>query len=428
MFAIDTETDLTAARALMRRGFAIRQIPTETVSEFWRVRNGALQHRTGGFFSVCGFREPSTKSEKLMLFQPQGAINGLATAMIDGNRWFLLQARAEPGNAQEVQFGPSLQSTPANWMRVHGGAPAPFGSIFLQYAPKVQNMVETSQLDLGSRYMQKSKRVAIAEIPAGDSLPQGFHWVASDTVIDGLVQDYCFNTDLRAAIALAPWSADPESGELCPRSEAVRQSLSAPVRPEKLGQLLVHLQTSDRVRLEPISLESLRNWEIRSDGIEELQPDQRLSVRFFQVEATGREVGSWVQPLIVGHSEGRSKLACRDRDGLLEVWVAARSELGLANGVGLSPSTVAYPGEKIHTPAWLADATSWIVTRESDEGGRFINHGSSCEIVSILNDREPPEECVGVWLRVSELKKLLGMSNVCTIQLRTISSLLLCAP
>lgn len=424
---IDTKSQLTAARAAMRRGFAIRQISAEAASDFWSVRDGALQHRTGGFFAVGGFRDPRNGSEHLMLYQPQGAINGLATAMIGAERWFLLQARAEPGNTNEVQFGPSLQSTPANWMRVHGGAPAPLGAVFLQYAPDVRNVTESMQLDLGGRYLLKTKRVAVAEIPATEALHPGFHWVSPKTIIEALDEDYCFNTDLRAAIAVAPWSSDAASEDLCPCSESVRCSLSAPIRPELLGRLLAQFQTSERVRMETVPLENLRNWEIGINGIEERHEVQRLSVRFFEVEATAREVGSWIQPLVVGRAEGRSILACRERDGMIEVWVAVQSELGLANGVALAPSTLAYPGDEIGTPDWLADAETWVATRESDEGGRFIDHRSTCALVRLVEGAEPPAGSVGAWLRVSELKHLLGLSNVCSIQLRTIASLLLCA-
>ena len=67
-----------------------------------------------------------------MLYQPQGAINGMLTRRIDGERQFLFQARAEPGNVGEVQFGPTLQSTPANYLQFHGGRTSDFFPHFLQ--------------------------------------------------------------------------------------------------------------------------------------------------------------------------------------------------------------------------------------------------------------------------------------------------------
>jgi hypothetical protein len=67
----------------------------------------------------------------------------------------------------------------------------------------------------------------------------------------------------------------------------------------------------------------------------------------------------------------------------------------------------------------------WGETRESDEGGRFIDHKSVFRVAR-LSDRgaAPPGEA-GVWLRLSELKSFLESSNSCTIQLRVICSHLL---
>lgn len=421
--------DLQAARRSMRADFRIEEIPRDDAAEFWSVRDGALQHKTGGFFSVSGFRDPRDGRPRLMLYQPQGAVNGLATKLIDGQRVFLLQARAEPGNEEEVQFGPSLQSTPANWMRLHGGKASPYAARFLNFLPETTNLVETTQLDLGGRYVQKSKRVAIAEVPRGETLDTGFHWVSGEAVVEGVAADYCFNTDLRAALAIAPWSSDPASGELVPRSEPVARSLDAPVRPEVIGTLLGRFQTAERVRLEQVPLEAMPNWAAGPLGFDERTPDQRLSIRFYSVSARAREMATWIQPLVVGQSEGRSILACRERDGMLEVRIAVRPEIGLPNGVALGPTFLAYPGEDTGRAGEMGfDAARRLVcVRESDEGGRFINHRSLCELVLVDDDLPIDATAPGAWLRVSELKLFLGLSNLCSIQLRTISSLLLAA-
>lgn len=60
-------------------------------------------------------------------------------------------------------------------------------------------------------------------------------------------------------------------------------------------------------------------------------------------------------------------------------------------------------------------------TAASDEGGRFFRDVSRYELVMTSPDDESP----GVWLRVSELKWLLANSNIVSIQLRGLTSLLL---
>ncbi|OOY46476.1 hypothetical protein BOV93_09865 [Solemya velum gill symbiont] len=66
-------------------------------------------------------------------------------------------------------------------------------------------------------------------------------------------------------------------------------------------------------------------------------------------------------------------------------------------------------------------------TTESEEGGRFYRDINGYEIILI----EGRQEYFGIdsssyyWARVSELKRLLNLSNCCSIQLRCIASLLL---
>lgn len=426
---VESLTDLESIRDKVRFNFSLQQISCADASAFWSIQDGALQHKSGGFFCVAGFFDPRNGSERLMLFQPQGAINGLATSFVLNERCFLLQARAEPGNTNEVQYGPSLQSTPANWMRLHGGKPSPYAPKFLEFSPSTRYILHTEQLDLGGRYLLKTKRVSIVEMPFDNALDGGFHWVARTALAEGLCKDFFFNTDLRAAIALAPWSSDPNCGELTPRSDIVRKSLDAPIRSETIGALVSRLTIRCRPSLIQVPLQELKNWVVGAEGFDEVIPHQRLSVRFFRVAAQAREMSSWIQPLLVGQTTGRSVLACRHHRGYLECRVSLIAEIGLPNGVAFGPTFLAYPGESIQLPEWFEalEPQSWISLEESDEGGRFLNHTSRCELVFLAENAEVPEDLPGAWIRVSELKHLLGLSNLCTIQLRTITSLLLVA-
>jgi hypothetical protein len=96
--------------------------------------------------------------------------------------------------------------------------------------------------------------------------------------------------------------------------------------------------------------------------------------------------------------------------------------------VAFGPSHLVYPGAATPTPDLLEDAltTPWLQTRESDEGGRFLDHWSRYVLAMVPDECEPPEP--GVWLNLAELKQLLLVSNLCTIQLRVMLSLFLFAP
>ena len=427
MPVIQNTEALLEARHERRRGFNLTPVSASEAAEDWRVRNGALQHRSGGFFSVSGFRDRRDGRVHMLLYQPQGAVNGWATRWVDGRRQYLVQARAEPGNVEEVQYGPTLQSTPANYMRLHGGAASPFSEWFLTYNPSVSVLFETQQLDLGERYALKTKRVGMIETRWDGDLPRGFHWVDPYVLGTACGLNFVLNTDCKAGIGVLPWSADPDAGELCPRSDIVRRSLRADIRAERLGVALAGAAVTPRV-LDPVPLEAMDNWRVDDDGLSEVVPDQNFAVRFYRCEADAREVRSWIQPLIVCSDPGLAVLACRIRDGILEARVRIAKETGLATGTAFGPSYLRYPGEAAETPPWLepALATPWLDTRESDEGGRFLDHWSHYVLAMLPDDCEPPEP--GVWLNIAEMKQLMMVSNICTIQLRVMMSLFLVAP
>lgn len=99
---------------------------------------------------------------------------------------------------------------------------------------------------------------------------------------------------------------------------------------------------------------------------------------------------------------------------------------GLATGGGVLPSHLVSPGMQENVPDWMGPhiEDTWGETQESDEGGRFLHH-TSRYVIARVGDRSVKTPDDGYWLRVSELKALLGMSNVCTIELRVLASLLL---
>lgn len=414
---------LEGVRAACRAGFELRRIRAAEADQ-WVVSDGALRHRSGGFFSVNGVSDGET--EGVLLYQPQAAVTGVLTARVDGQRRFLLQARAEPGCVDEVQFGPTVQSTPANFLRLHGGVATPYVEAFIDFDPRISVLEDTTQLDLGERYLFKTKRSILLETEA-PAAPRGIYiWATPEAVLDSVGRSAFLNIDLRSILSVSRWSHDADSGDLAPRAPLLRQGLQAPVRPDLLGDVIAALH---RVRPAPkrfVPLASLANWRQTEWGWSEVVPVQGFSIDFFHLEAAFREVGAWAQPLVNSASEGHAVLACRERGGSLELCVRALPERGLATTSALAPTYLRYPGEPGEAPEWLRppEAHVWSSTLESDEGGRFYRDASRYEIVRVDDARQPEVES-GFWLRLSELKQLLCMSNLCTIQLRGIVSQLL---
>lgn len=412
--------ELAVTLAGCRRGFELRQVRAAETDQ-WSLVDGALQHRSRGFFSVNGVDDGSGAC--VLLYQPQAAVTGIVSAVVDGERRFLLQGRAEPGCLGEAQFGPTVQSTPANFMRLHGGATTPYVDAFIAFDPDVSVVDDTTQLDLGERYCFKSKRSILVETRAPSPPQPAFFWATPAAIIEAVSRSAFLNIDLRSILSITRWSATGDDGELTPRSEEARRSLAAPLRPDVLGALAARIGDAKPKRLTFIPLDQLADWQATEWGWSEVEPRQGFSIDFFEVAAASREVARWIQPLVNSATDGHVALACRERGGALEVFVRVAEERGLATSAALSPSYVRYPGAPGEPPRWLQDAEIWSSTVESDEGGRFYRDASRYELVRA----DDVQDEAGAWVRLSELKAMLRVSNACTIQLRGVVSQLLAA-
>ncbi|MCW5725429.1 MAG: NDP-hexose 2,3-dehydratase family protein [Maricaulaceae bacterium] len=413
--------DLHHVRTLSRRGFRVEKIARGDVAE-WGLVDGALQHHSRGFFSVIGIRSDETSTRgKVLLYQPQAAITGLLYSFHDGEQYFLIQARAEPGCVDEVQFGPTIQSTPANFMRLHGGAGSPYSDAFIGFDPAVTIVSDTTQSDLGERYLMKCKRLIVAEYKGELTAKPGFVWASATAIRQAISQSTFINIDLRGLLSLSPWR--PASGEktLSPRNSMARKSLKRQVRAHVLGKIF-EKTTPRTAGLTPVPLEQLSNWAITDRGLYENENEQGFAVEFFNVQASLREKSSWSQPLVNSIGPGYCGLACRETGEGLEVQVQLARETGLALGWGLAPTRLFYPGSGgADGPAAAEPAGDKLLsTMESDEGGRFFKDASTYELYTPESGADDlPDR---YWINLAELKLLLNMSNICTIQLRGLAS------
>jgi oxidase EvaA len=420
MFYADNMKSLESFLDEAKQGFVVEKISLDQLPD-WSFQDGALSHRTGGFFSVAGIKpDQPSDDERVLLYQPQSAITGLLTSICNGERYFLLQARAEPGTLCMAQFGPTIQSTPANYLRLHGGMASPYVDWFTTFKPTVRVLHDSMQLDLGERYLFKSKRLIVAECAIDVKVSPGFIWAPARLITQALGKSAFFNIDLRSLLNVCPWDVIG-THDLSPASDIVRKSLACAPRPAVFSQLL-HAINGRPLPYRFMNIQSLVGWDITDVGLYDRRGQQGFDVEYFYVEARGREVRAWGQPLINSRSEGLASLSCRVNNGILEILVRIGRELGLQTGKALLPTLLQYPG-RAHTPARQAEHFL-MRTTESDEGGRFFCDASVYQL--ILEDTCQTEvEPDLMWVSVSELKHLLEHSNLCSIQLRGLASLLL---
>lgn len=149
----------------------------------WRQVDDEITRVDGRFFRVIAVeveadsREVGHWSQPLIASVEEGLIAFLATK-IDGVLHVLVQARVEPGSADTVTVGPTIQCALGYPSRGGGGEHGPFFDL-VQNAPPENLRYSAVQSEEGGRFYRVENEYRIVEIEGGYELPlpPNYAWV-----------------------------------------------------------------------------------------------------------------------------------------------------------------------------------------------------------------------------------------------------------
>lgn len=372
----------------------------------WSILDGALSHISKGFFQVVGLKNNRISlEERLILYQPQSALTGLVLLPLDKKIFVLLQARVEPGNTGIIQFGPTIQSTPANYLKLHGGKATSYINLFTQYYPDCQLITHSMQHDLGSKYFQKSKTHHYLLANDWIETEDNFVWASIDTLLELIEVDNFLNADLRSLLAVFDWEM------------YFNPSYS---RSFSLFSNIFDLQKIQNQDYSLVPLEKLTHWKINGEGIVSVNY-QTTSVHLYHFSCTNREVTAWTQPLFEVNGKGTIRLFFRITNSEPEFLVTIGKEVGISTSFAFYPSKMSLPEENQN----MDFSFNGKLIRElvqCDEGGRFFQNDNIYQLILVEGMDVETNQC---WITRAQLKHLLQASNHCSFQLRCVSSLAL---
>lgn len=374
----------------------------------WNVEGGYLAHRSGGFFQVIGLQDQISAHERLYLYQPQSALTGLIISRPGGKPSVLLSVRFEPGNSNFVQFGPTIQSTAANYLRVHGGKPTPYYRYFSGYDRKITPLYTTTQIDLEHRYYQKTKVLSYLWANETIELEDHFVWVTISVLSKATRMSDLLNPDLRSLLIMFDWSRVVSGSYM---------QTSAPRLPVFRESLMCDIPSNWRT----VPLSTLTRWKVTEDGIIDTT-DAGLDVRLYAIQSQSRETNAWIQPLFEARGDGLVQLGVRNRGDTTEYLISHVFTAGVGPAGVILPSMWQYNGEAelVGTPlkgSILHDFT------QSDEGGRFIRHSVRFQIIEVDENFQIAD--YQQWISQRQLIDLLGTSNLVGFSLRISASAML---
>jgi oxidase EvaA len=406
-------------------------------------KNGKLFHNSGKFFSIEGINVQTNWGnvstwDQPIINQPEIGFLGIITKEISGVLYFLLQAKIEPGNVNNVQLSPTLQATKSNYSQVHKGKKPLFLEYFQNASPD-QILLDQLQSEQGARFLKKRNRNIIILVKDSIEVPENFIWVTLAQIKRLLKFDNLINMDTRTVISGIIFSNSNEqilSNYILNQSQysffkAIVNDFVPVNSIDNILNWLTALKSHYDLNISHKPLNKLNSWVITDSEIHH-NSNSFFKVIATKVEISNREVSSWHQPLILPAQKGLIVFIVKHINNALHFLVQAKVEPGNFDIVELAPTVQCLTGsydnldELPYLRYVLSAPLSNIIhdSFQSEEGGRFYHEENRNMIILAdenFDENLPPNY---KWLSFSQITMFLKFNNFLNIQARSLISLI----
>jgi oxidase EvaA len=191
--------------------FSAELIPLRDVADWRQDDNGNILHTTSQFFRIEGVRVRSAPGvreiagwDQPILTQSDGGVlallcRGTPTKAVE----FLLQAKADPGNIDYLQFCPTIQSTWENIRGLEGAKRAAFAEC-LDPSENIRVIYRSKHNEEGSRFWRKSNENMILFVEDATRLTineQIYRWASLSQIKQMMLLDNVIGPYVRTVVA-----------------------------------------------------------------------------------------------------------------------------------------------------------------------------------------------------------------------------------
>jgi len=446
-----------------REYFRVETVPLAELRKWHFDRwTGDIIHESGGFFSIRGIKirtniGPVKKCTQPIIDQPEIGILGIVTKKINGILYFLVQAKAEPGNINTFQLSPTVQATRSNYMQVHGGKPTRYLKYFLKQG-RARVLVDQLQSEQGARFYRKRNRNIIIRIQDDEDieLAPNFRWLTLGQLKQLMLINNTVNMDIRSVLSNISFVPDSRVS-LEPINEdelhdCLENSLlvSKPISKleikmivsahrntpgfHNLGYLLRQM-SRDKFNCELdtclIPLNEVRDWRHTPYEISHVEK-KFFSVIGVRIFCTNREVPSWDQPIVKQVDPGIVGFIVCEINGIIHFLIQLKMESGNMDLLELAPTVQCFTGsyQQGMGPPFVDD---FLETRQgkvifdtvqSEEGGRFF-HEENRNMLLFTDEASSVKELPHyIWMSMKQLKLFLKFNNFLNVESRSLLAII----
>ncbi|PSW51288.1 NDP-hexose 2,3-dehydratase family protein [Photobacterium kishitanii] len=405
---------------------------------YYDVDVGEVRNSSGTFFKITGIREflnDKVFIEQPIILQQEIGFIGFLCKEIDGELYFLVQAKIEPGNVNKIQLSPTIQATRSNFEQKHGGRQPQY----LEYFAKANDdsvLYDQIQSEQSSRFYGKRNRNIIVMTQEDIQTSDGFRFLTLGQLKALMDVDNLVNMDARTVISCLPYDAQAVS-ELASifTDKAFYNSLAHSNKCElkRVIRLLNDKKMYSNRSKALVKLDSLKEWHL--DDSEVHGSNKAFKVGFFEIEIEGREVTRWHQPLFEAIGMATLGLFTTVIDEERKFLVKLTEEVGCFDEVELGPTIQIESNHYFDTGNVVESLFERLYKNDkhilhnvilSEEGGRFYHEQNRNVIIDVeaqdLETLDIPDDYI--WVSFQTLNQLVKFNNILNLQLRNLLSLL----
>ncbi|MDY6981915.1 MAG: NDP-hexose 2,3-dehydratase family protein [Pseudomonadota bacterium] len=404
---------------------------------YFDEQSGDLKHRSGRFFSIAGLHctpawDAAASWEQPIILQPEIGILGILTREFDGLRYFLMQAKMEPGNVNLVQLSPTMQATFSNYSQAHNGKLPPYTQYFLDPNARVIN--SQLQSETGTRFFRKFNRNVLLDVVDDVAVLPGFRWFTLYEIQQLMAEDDAVNMDSRSVLSnvvLPVTSAGDDRATVFLRSAT--SGFDAHAALDDLRAWLQAMRDTRAIDTRHMPLNAVRDW-VRDDWSIHHATRNYFEVAGVRVEGGAREVASWCQPLLKHDGLGLSGFLCTEIGGVLHFLMQAKPEPGIVGSVELGPTVSLFDYRRRaeqgtqapYLEHFLQAPASAILhaSIQSEEGGRFWNLRNHVLVVQVPDAHAIERHDNFAWMTLAQLRELAQGESCVNSEARTLLSCL----
>ena len=345
----------------------------------WIFDQSKIYNKNKNFFSIFPYK--FTKNNKFFFYQPliiqkEVGILGILKKKINFIDYYLLQAKVEPGNVNNIQLSPTVQATKSNFLQKHGGKKTRYLDFFIRKNSNTNIITNLKLSEQGTRYYEKFNQNILIDIKKKKLKSfSNFIWVTKENLISLIKRKNFLNMD---TISVLSGSIKPNLADY----------------PENHLNIIIKkindFKKKNKLIKEKIHFDKLKNWKIFKDKIYDINKDF-FSIIALSVKTNSREVRKWDQPIISDHSTSINGFLLKNINNTNHYLLQVVQEPGF--NFPKFTSTICIKNYNLnkhyknHYINFFKKKNVLMNVVNSDEGGRFFKNETR-NIISIVSSKK----------------------------------------